>query len=139
MMVVPLRFISLSHVVILALLLAVMTAAEPTVGTDGWSNIPGAVEGAVATRPIDTTVPAPPLGYVEYLPKGYDPTDRTRKWPLVVFISGFQRVSDPFDVLVNYYRGASNARVQYQLILDSMPPGVVVVPARKPAAVRPAA
>jgi ABC-type multidrug transport system fused ATPase/permease subunit len=58
---------------------------------------------------------------------------------LVVFISGFQRVSDPFDVLVNYYRGASNARVQYQLILDSMPPGVVGAPAAKPPAVRPAA
>jgi len=58
---------------------------------------------------------------------------------LVVFISGFQRVSDPFDVLVTFYRSASNARVQYQLIIDSLPAEAVGVAAAKPAAVKTAA
>lgn len=37
---------------------------------------------------------------------------------LVVFISGFQRLSGPWDQLVNFYRSVSNARVTYSLIAD---------------------
>jgi ABC-type multidrug transport system fused ATPase/permease subunit len=35
---------------------------------------------------------------------------------LVVFISGFQRIQDPWDQLVTFYRGVSIARVKYELI-----------------------
>ena len=61
---------------------------------------------------------------------------KTEVSTLVVFISGFQRVSDPFDVLVNFYRSQSNAKVQYRLILDSLPAEATDAPAAQPAAAR---
>lgn len=39
---------------------------------------------------------------------------------LVVFISGFQKVADPWDQLTAFYRTLSNARVKYQLIIDAL-------------------
>ncbi len=44
---------------------------------------------------------------------------------LIVFISGFQRISDPWDQLVGYYRSVSNARIAYGLVVgavDGEPP-----------------
>jgi ABC-type bacteriocin/lantibiotic exporter with double-glycine peptidase domain len=41
---------------------------------------------------------------------------------LVVFISGFQKVSDPWDQLAAFYRTLSNARVKYKLIIDALAP-----------------
>lgn len=35
---------------------------------------------------------------------------------LVVFISGFHRIAEPWDLLVNFYRSVSNMRVVYDLI-----------------------
>jgi len=40
---------------------------------------------------------------------------------LVVFISGFQKLADPWDQLTNFYRMLSNARVKYRLIADTLP------------------
>jgi ABC-type bacteriocin/lantibiotic exporter with double-glycine peptidase domain len=42
---------------------------------------------------------------------------------LVVFISGFQKLADPWDQLTNFYRMLSNARVKYRLIADTLPDG----------------
>jgi ABC-type multidrug transport system fused ATPase/permease subunit len=45
---------------------------------------------------------------------------------LVVFISGFQKLSDPWDQLVTFYRSVANAKMSYELIVDSLegaPPG----------------
>jgi ABC-type multidrug transport system fused ATPase/permease subunit len=39
---------------------------------------------------------------------------------LVVFISGFQKLSGPWDQLINFYRTAANARVKYRLIADAL-------------------
>lgn len=39
---------------------------------------------------------------------------------LVVFISGFQRIADPWDQLVNFYRTASHIRVSYSLIAQAV-------------------
>ena len=39
---------------------------------------------------------------------------------LVVFISGFQKISDPWDVLINFYRTASTARITYALVADAL-------------------
>lgn len=39
---------------------------------------------------------------------------------LVVFISGFQRLSDPWDQLVNFYRSVSNARVIFGLVTEAL-------------------
>jgi len=39
---------------------------------------------------------------------------------LVVFISGFQKVSDPWDELINFYRSVSNTRVTYSLVVDAI-------------------
>ena len=61
---------------------------------------------------------------------------RTEVSTLVVFTSGFQKVSDPWDQLVNFYRTASNAQVKYRLILDTMPSSQ---PVARAAADRPAA
>lgn len=41
---------------------------------------------------------------------------------LVVFISGFQKVADPWDQLTAFYRTLSNARVKYGLIVDALKP-----------------
>ncbi|WP_374309702.1 ABC transporter transmembrane domain-containing protein [Dongia sp.] len=40
---------------------------------------------------------------------------------LVVFITGFQKVADPWDQLLTFYRTASNASVKYHLIADALP------------------
>lgn len=42
---------------------------------------------------------------------------------LVVFISGFQKLADPWDQLTSFYRMLSNARVKYRLIADTLPDG----------------
>ena len=42
---------------------------------------------------------------------------------LVVFISGFQKVADPWDQLTAFYRTLSNARMKYKLIIDALAPG----------------
>ncbi len=80
-------------------------AVEPTVGCNGWTNVPGVLEGTITPRPVDTTVPAPPLGYMEYLPKGYQAGNANEKWPLIVFISGLGEIGD----------GTNNAGNSYQL------------------------
>jgi ABC-type multidrug transport system fused ATPase/permease subunit len=41
---------------------------------------------------------------------------------LVVFISGFQKVADPWDQLTAFYRTLSNARMKYRLIVDALTP-----------------
>jgi ABC-type multidrug transport system fused ATPase/permease subunit len=42
---------------------------------------------------------------------------------LVVFISGFQKLADPWDQLTNFYRMLSTARAKYRLIADTLPDG----------------
>jgi len=37
---------------------------------------------------------------------------------LVVFMSGFQKISDPWDQLIQFYRSVSNARVTFALLAD---------------------
>jgi ABC-type multidrug transport system fused ATPase/permease subunit len=39
---------------------------------------------------------------------------------LVVFISGFQKVAEPWDQLLTFYRTTSNARTKYRLITDTL-------------------
>jgi ABC-type bacteriocin/lantibiotic exporter with double-glycine peptidase domain len=46
---------------------------------------------------------------------------KTEVGTLVVFISGFQRIAEPWDQLLTFYRTTSNARVKYKLIADAMP------------------
>jgi ABC-type multidrug transport system fused ATPase/permease subunit len=41
---------------------------------------------------------------------------------LVVFISGFQKVAEPWDQLLTFYRTTSNARTKYRLIVDTLLP-----------------
>lgn len=45
---------------------------------------------------------------------------------LVVFITGFQKVADPWDQLLTFYRTASNAGVKYRLIADALPVDTVI-------------
>jgi ABC-type bacteriocin/lantibiotic exporter with double-glycine peptidase domain len=45
---------------------------------------------------------------------------RTEISTLVVFISGFQRLTDPWDQLLTYYRTAWNARVAYGLMAEAL-------------------
>lgn len=47
---------------------------------------------------------------------------RTEVSTIVVFISGFQKIADPWDQLINFYRTASNARVSYGLIATALAP-----------------
>jgi putative ABC transport system ATP-binding protein len=46
---------------------------------------------------------------------------RVEMGTLVVFISGFQKLADPWDQLTGFYRMLSNARVKYRLISDTLP------------------
>jgi ABC-type multidrug transport system fused ATPase/permease subunit len=39
---------------------------------------------------------------------------------IVVFISGIQKVSDPWDQLITFYRTASNSQAKYQLIRETL-------------------
>lgn len=55
---------------------------------------------------------------------------------LLVFISGFQRVVDPWDQLVNFYRTAANAAVNYRLIVDTVGARALETPPLAPAAAR---
>jgi len=45
---------------------------------------------------------------------------RTEVSTLVVFISGFQKIADPWDQLVNFYRSASNARIAYNVMAETL-------------------
>ncbi len=45
---------------------------------------------------------------------------RTEVSTLVVFISGFQRISDPWDQIVSFYRTVTNTNVIYRLIGDTI-------------------
>lgn len=40
---------------------------------------------------------------------------------LVVFITGFQKVADPWDQLLTFYRTTSNARTKYRLLTEVLP------------------
>jgi hypothetical protein len=88
-------------ITMLMILAGSLVTAEPSVGVNGWSNVPGVLEGTITTRPVDMTSPRPPLGYLEYLPLGYDPGDTTTRWPLVVFISGLGELGDGTDTVAN--------------------------------------
>jgi ABC-type multidrug transport system fused ATPase/permease subunit len=50
-------------------------------------------------------------------------TGRTEVGTLVVFISGLQRIADPWDELVNFYRSVSNTTVLFAMIRDKLSPG----------------
>jgi ABC-type bacteriocin/lantibiotic exporter with double-glycine peptidase domain len=56
-------------------------------------------------------------------------TGRTEVGTLVVFISGLQRISDPWDELVNFYRAISNTTVLFAMIREKL----VGPPAAEPA------
>lgn len=45
---------------------------------------------------------------------------KTHVSTLVVFISGFQRISDPWDQLVTFYRTVAIARVKYELVARTL-------------------
>jgi ABC-type bacteriocin/lantibiotic exporter with double-glycine peptidase domain len=47
-------------------------------------------------------------------------TGRAEVGILVVFISGLQRISDPWDELVNFYRAVSNTEVLFAMIRDKL-------------------
>lgn len=57
---------------------------------------------------------------------------KTEVSTLVVFISGFQKLADPWDQLINFYRTASNSHVSYRLIADSLTPKETAEPAVRP-------
>ena len=117
---------------VLSLLTATVCSAEPTVTRNGWSNVPGVVEGTVTTRAVDTTLPRPPLGYVEYLPKGYDPSDRSVAWPLLVFCTGIGEIGDGTDSAANGHQLRTKMIKHgplYQITSRQWDfPGIVIVP-----------
>jgi len=49
---------------------------------------------------------------------------------IVVFISGVQKVSDPWDQLITFYRTASNSQAKYELIRQTLEDGNAAVPRR---------
>lgn len=83
---------------LIALLAAALLLGVPSTGSAAasrWQGPPGNVPSGTASsdrlteRPVGTT--RSPLGYVEYLPPGYDARDRRREAqpPLLVFLHGY--------------------------------------------------
>jgi predicted peptidase len=110
----------------------VLFAVEPTVARNGWSNIPGIVEGTVITRPVDSTLPRPPLGFVEYLPKGYVASDASVSWPLLVMCTGLGERGDGTDTEANGHQLYSNMVKHgplHQVVRSKWDfPGIIIVP-----------
>ena len=44
--------------------------------------------------------------------------NQTNVSTLVIFMSGFQKISDPWDQLIQFYRSVSNARVTFSLVAE---------------------
>ncbi|HAT10065.1 MAG TPA: hypothetical protein DCS97_05605, partial [Planctomycetes bacterium] len=121
------------HLLTLLMLLSLgLAAAEPTVARNGWSNLPGVVEGTVTIRPADTTQPKPPLGFLEYLPKGYDPADTSTTWPLLVFCAGIGEIGDGTDTVANdhqLYNKMTKHGPLYQVVAKKWDfPAIVIGP-----------
>ncbi len=49
-------------------------------------------------------------------------TGKTEVGTLVVFISGLQRIADPWDEIVNFYRAVSNTSVVYAMVSSKLGP-----------------
>ncbi|CAN5221566.1 hypothetical protein BH10PSE7_BH10PSE7_04920 [soil metagenome] len=47
-------------------------------------------------------------------------TGKTEVGTLVVFISGLQKIADPWDEMITFYRTVSNAKVEYGMIRDKL-------------------
>ncbi len=94
----------LSRCCLAGLASCMLAASEPTLAINGWSNVPGVTEGVMTARPVDTTAPIPPLGYLEYLPKGYDPANTLVRWPLVVYLAGLGEAGDGTNTTANGYQ-----------------------------------
>ncbi|SMF35915.1 hypothetical protein SAMN06265365_11225 [Tistlia consotensis] len=62
---------------------------------------------------------------------------RTEVGTLVVFISGFQKLSDPWDQLITFYRMLSNACVSYGLVVGVLRGGAVAPSGVAPSGVAP--
>ncbi|HAT09175.1 MAG TPA: hypothetical protein DCS97_00940 [Planctomycetes bacterium] len=75
--------------------------SEPNLAINGWSNIPGKVEGTLRVRPVNTTSPRPPYGYLDYLPLGYNPANTMTKWPLIVHLPHITEAGDGTDSAAN--------------------------------------
>jgi len=58
------------------------------------------IKGSLRSRPVDTTTPRPPYGYVDYLPEGYVPTG-SKVWPLVIYLSNTSEAGDGTDSTAN--------------------------------------
>lgn len=123
---------------LIALAAATLSAAEPTVAFNGWTNIPGIKEGTVTLRPIDTTTPAPPYGYCEYLPLGYrvvDPdtgetsVDTSKRWPVVICLLGTGEAGDGKSTQSNMFSKLTKHGPLYQVEAKKWDfPAIVVQP-----------
>jgi hypothetical protein len=85
--------------------LTVLTTApsEPSLAINGWTNVPGVVEGAIHVKPVNTTTPTPPYGYLDYLPLGYNPAGSTT-WPLIVYLPHVTEAGDGTNTAANGYQ-----------------------------------
>ena len=114
---------------LLAAVLATLAASEPTVAFNGWSNTPGYREGVMTTRPIDTTAPVPPMGYVEYLPKGYNAADPAVRWPLVIYLAGIGEKGDGTNADGQLYTKMTKHGPLYQVRYFNWDfPAVIIAP-----------
>jgi len=109
---------------------------EPTVNyIAAWTNNPGTTEGTITARPVNTTSPAPPLGYMEYLPKGYNPNDPTTLWPIVMFISGAGEEGNGTNAAPGYqlYTNMTRHGPFYQMLTYGWDFPAIVVAVQQPA------
>jgi len=89
-------------------ILTVLVPSEPSLAINGWTNIPGVLEGHVHTYPVNTTTPAPPYGYVDYTPLGYSATNTTVKWPVIIYLPNTTEAGDGTDTAANGHQLTSN-------------------------------
>jgi hypothetical protein len=76
--------------------------------------------GAEDPTPLDTRNNYPNVlqGLLRRLDPAWRVIGQTDVGTIVVFVSGFEVISDPWRELVSFYRRTSAARVKYQLVWD---------------------
>jgi predicted peptidase len=78
----------------------VVTATVAGASIARTATVTLAIRGSLQVRPVDTTQPRPPFGYVAYVPEGYSATG-SRLWPLVVHLPHTSEAGDGTNTSAN--------------------------------------
>jgi len=109
----------------------VVTASLAGTAISRTATVTLAIKGSVQVMPVDATQPAPPFGYVAYLPEGYNPASGT-SWPLVIHLPHTSESGDGTNTTANaqqlYTRMVKHGPL-HQVVSESWDfPAIVLAP-----------